>query len=345
MPTASRWVIVVAVVIVLVTAGALTYYYYVQTHPKPLQKVNFMMDFFIYGAHSIFFPAISEGYYNKTGLDVSIVPGQGSYATVQAVGSGAATFGFANTAAAMIAISKGVPIRIIGMINYYAPCAIITLSTSGITTPKDLQGRKLGGEWGTGACETLFPGFASETGINISTVSEATLSGSSELPALLAGTVDAVVGFSSGLYLWQSAAAAAGKQLQSLNWTEYGFNIYGNAIITNNQTINSDPDLVSRFLSATYQGIFWAYKNQTGTAQIFTKYNPSVETYNVTVGLTHWTFDLWNQTVINEAVSSNNPLDLGFMTLSKMQETFNWTVTYQNVTSFPVQEAFTNQFL
>src|SRR5579863_5883043 len=105
MRSSQKRILVIVIVIAIAVASLITYY--VQFQPKQSsqpQKVNFMMDVFIYGVHSIFYPAISEGYYAKEGISVSIVPGQGSYATAQAVGSGAATFGYAGTSAAMLAI-------------------------------------------------------------------------------------------------------------------------------------------------------------------------------------------------------------------------------------------------
>jgi NitT/TauT family transport system substrate-binding protein len=345
---ASKWILAAIIIIVIAVSGALSYYYVAGPgHTTATQqKVSFMMDYYLYGAHSIFYPAISLGYYNSSNLDVSIVPqGQGSDATAQAVGAGTAQFGFANTAAAMIAISKGVPIKIIGMINDQTPCAILTLNGSGITAPQDLVGKKLGGEWGTGACETLFPGFAKQVGLNTSQVTEDTLNGESELPALLAGTVDALVVFTSSIPLWQSQVQSAGRTMESLNWSSYGVNLYGNAIIANNKTVSSDPALVSEFVADTYKGILWAYNNETGAANFFTQYNPNAETYNETLGLIRWDFEQWNQTLVNQAVSTDNPKALGLMTQSEMVQTLNWTVTYNGISNFPISEAYTNQFV
>lgn len=336
---------IVAVVVVALLVGAGGYYYYIQSIPKPVQNVSFMTDVFLYGKDSIFYPAISQGYYKQQGVDVSIVPGSGSSAVAQAVGSGAATFGFADSGSALLAISKGVPIKIVGMIAHNNPCSIVTLNGTGITKPTDLYGKTLGGAWGSGACEQLFTGFEKLTNLNASKISEVTLSLQSFLPALLAGKVDAVLGFSANSYLWQDQAAAQNRQVVAIPWSNYNFSLYSNAIIASASTIQNNPGLVKSFLSATYSGILWAYHNQTGAASLYKQYNPSdTESSSEILGLTHWAFSIWNQTLLSSATQSN-PTILGQMTQSKMQNTINWISQYQNMQSIPVQSAYTNQFL
>ena len=61
---------------------------------KPLTKITFSLDFIPLGRHAPWYAAIAEGYYKQEGLDVSIIPSQGTAQTIQAIeaGTGAAWF-------------------------------------------------------------------------------------------------------------------------------------------------------------------------------------------------------------------------------------------------------------
>ena len=54
--------------------------------PAPaLTKVTFSLDFIPLGRHAAWYAALAEGFYKDEGLDVSIIPAQGTAQAVQAV--------------------------------------------------------------------------------------------------------------------------------------------------------------------------------------------------------------------------------------------------------------------
>src|SRR3954453_11460596 len=63
---------------------------------QPPRKIVFLTDAGPLGRHSLFFVALAKGYYKEEGLDVEILGGRGSAATIREVAAGAATFGFAD---------------------------------------------------------------------------------------------------------------------------------------------------------------------------------------------------------------------------------------------------------
>src|SRR5690242_15354482 len=52
---------------------------------KPLTKITFSLDFIPLGRHAPWYAAIAEGFYKEDGLDVSIIPSQGTAQTIQAI--------------------------------------------------------------------------------------------------------------------------------------------------------------------------------------------------------------------------------------------------------------------
>src|SRR5260221_2403964 len=74
-----------------------------------------------------------------------------------------------------------------------APAAIIMLKSSGITEPKQLNGKKLGSA-ANDATFKLFPGFASQTRIDVSSMQIQNIEPSLLEVLLVLGNVDAIPG-------------------------------------------------------------------------------------------------------------------------------------------------------
>lgn len=95
---------------------------------------------------SITIIGMKEGLFKKEGLDLEILHTRGGSETVQAVLSGSVDMARANGILGTIGgYAKGAPIRIIGASMTGAPDAFwYARADSGIKTPKDLQGKKIG---------------------------------------------------------------------------------------------------------------------------------------------------------------------------------------------------------
>ncbi|MCC2096728.1 MAG: ABC transporter substrate-binding protein [Hyphomicrobiales bacterium] len=95
---------------------------------------------------SITIIGMKQGLFKKEGLDLEILHTRGGSETVQAVLSGSVDMARSNGILGTIGgYAKGAPIRIIGASMTGAPDAFwYARSDSGIKTPKDLQGKKIG---------------------------------------------------------------------------------------------------------------------------------------------------------------------------------------------------------
>src|SRR5437763_16511336 len=108
-------------------------------------KVVFSLDFIPLGRHAPWYAALAEGYFKEEGLDVSIIPAQGTAQAVQAVEAGTANIGFVDAPSVVIARANGSKIKIVAVNYVKAPYAIFSLSTGGnVTQPKQLEGLTLG---------------------------------------------------------------------------------------------------------------------------------------------------------------------------------------------------------
>ena len=91
---------------------------------------------------------LAKGYFKDEKLDVTVDAGNGSGGTVTRVASGAYDMGFADMAALMEfqANNPTAPNKPVAVMMVYnnTPAAVLALKKSGIKTPADLNGKKLG---------------------------------------------------------------------------------------------------------------------------------------------------------------------------------------------------------
>ena len=66
-------------------------------------KVILSLDFIPLGRHAPWYAALAEGYFKEEGLDVSIIPSQGTAQTIQAVESGTANIAFVDVPSVVLA--------------------------------------------------------------------------------------------------------------------------------------------------------------------------------------------------------------------------------------------------
>src|SRR5262249_22722260 len=113
-----------------------------QTAPT---KIVFSLDFIPLGRHAPWYAALEQGYFREEGLDVSIIPAQGTAQVIQAVESGTANIGFVDVPSVVIARSNGSKLKMIAVNYQKAPYAIFSLSTgANVTQPGQLEGLTLG---------------------------------------------------------------------------------------------------------------------------------------------------------------------------------------------------------
>jgi len=89
-----------------------------------------------------FYAADQQGYFADEGLDVSFIEGGPEVDFISPVAKGAAQFGVAQPADAILARAKGLPVRSIDVIYRRSPIIFFSLADSGIIRPQDFVGKK-----------------------------------------------------------------------------------------------------------------------------------------------------------------------------------------------------------
>src|SRR5579884_3327430 len=193
-------------------------------------KVVFSLDFIPLGRHAPWYAALAEGYYKDEGLDISIIPAQGTAQVIQAVESGVANIGFVDVPSVVIARSSGSKLKLVAVNYGKAPYAIFSLSTgANVTQPKQLEGLKLGSGAGS-FTPKIIQGFMTQNGLDPSKLTIVNIAPPERATALIAGRVPAIEFFVMAKPGLENAAQGAHAELRTLLLADHGLELYGNGI-------------------------------------------------------------------------------------------------------------------
>ena len=217
--------------------------------------IKFQLDWRFEGPAALFLTPAAKGYFKDAKLDVSIDAGNGSGGTVTRVASGAYDMGFADLAALMEfhANNPDAPNKPVAVMMVYndTPASVMALKKSGIKTPADLSGKKLGAPV-FDAGRRAFPIFAKAN--NISNVAWTAMDPPLRETMLVRGDVDAITGFTFTSLLNLEARGAKIQDVVVLPYPDYGVKLYGNVIIASPKMVKEHPAAVKAFLQAFTKG-------------------------------------------------------------------------------------------
>ena len=121
----------------------------------------------------------------------------------------------------------------------------------------------------------MFGAYAKAAGIDASKVTWV-IAGSDALPGMLSlGRVDGIGQYTVGEPLLKKAAAP--KDIVQLAYSDVGLDYYGSGIVAMESTLQTNPDMVKRFIAATLRGLKDAMANPKEAGEIMHKYHRQVD--------------------------------------------------------------------
>jgi NitT/TauT family transport system substrate-binding protein len=240
------------------------------TSSAALQKVTFQTAFGLIPTAAPWFMARDRGHFAANGLDVEIVPGTGSSTAARIVGAGTADFGEVDGGVIFQAVGRGIPIKAVFGYLQTSPSGVIVRRDSGMTRPKDLEGKTLAGTNG-GASEVLFPGWMRLNGGDPNKVKIEFLMAAARDAAFIQGKTQGTFSFTTG---GLQIIRAAGVDAVPIRFSDFGFNIPGNALVANAATIKNRPDLVTAFVTAAQKGLEDTIKDPQAAIDVLLKAAP-----------------------------------------------------------------------
>jgi NitT/TauT family transport system substrate-binding protein len=213
-----------------------------------------------------FYTAQDKGFYKDAGLAVNIQPGGPDFPAVQMVTGGSEQFGVTGADQVLIARSKGVPVVALAVIYRRNPFVLFSLAKSGIKTPADYVGKKVGVKLG-GNEELIYRAVLAKAEIDKSKLTEIPVK--FDITPLLTGTVDVWPGYLINEVL---AAKEKGFDVNIVYPSDAGIELYADTLFTTEKMLHDKPDVVRNFVAATIKGWNAAIAAPDEAAKITIKY-------------------------------------------------------------------------
>ena len=225
-------------------------------HAQDLTPLKFSLDWKFEGPAAGFLLAKDNGYFAEEGLDVTIDTGAGSRESIPRVATGTYDMGFGDINALIKFLDEdpSAPVEAVMMVYETPPFAVIGRRSQGISEdPKSLEGKTLGapppdaafGQW---------PAFKEAANIDDSSITIESVGFPVREPMLAQGQVDAIFGFAFSSVLNLKAQGVPEDDIVAIMMGENGLDLYGNAVMVNEQFAEANPDAVKGFLRALTKG-------------------------------------------------------------------------------------------
>ncbi|HTM74152.1 MAG TPA: ABC transporter substrate-binding protein [Pseudolabrys sp.] len=219
-------------------------------------KIRFILNWKYQGPQAWFFLAQDKGYFKAEGLDVQMDQGEGSGAAVTRVASRAYDIGFGDINALTVFAAKNPneSPKAVFMIYGVSPFSIYSMKDKNITSPKQLEGKTLGAPVDDAPFK-LFPAFAKATGIDPKKITWKHMQPSLREQMLVRGEVDAVSGYINTVWFsLRKIYKDPGEKVTRMRYSDFGLDLYSNAIIVSKEFIEKNPKAVAGFLRAISKG-------------------------------------------------------------------------------------------
>lgn len=209
------------------------------------------------GPQAWFFLAQDKGYFKAEGLDVTIDQGEGSAASIPKVASGAYQAGFGDINAIIDLASKRPADAPVGVFMLYntPPFTIVVKNDSPIRSPKDLEGKTVGGPANDGALK-LFPAFAKLASVDASKINITNMAPNLREQMLTRGQVDAAFGYVTTVTFSAKAMGLdPAKDLRFIRYGDHGMDLYANTVFFSRSFAKDNPKAVQGFVRALNRAI------------------------------------------------------------------------------------------
>lgn len=222
-------------------------------------KVRLLLNSALSGPHAFFCLAHERGYFADAGLDVEFVAGDGAASVVPRIAQEGFDGGYGDLCA-LIKLAglrpDNCPMAVHVAFNQ-TPLTIGVRKDGPIRTPKDLEGRVIGGHPIDAAIEA-FPAYAMVAGVNEGRVSilRSTTSMTTLAEDVLNGHADGVFGFVHTIIAALAAKGIDGRAgLSFLEYRDVVPDLYGNALMLTPAFLRENPDAARALVAVVNRGI------------------------------------------------------------------------------------------
>lgn len=210
--------------------------------------------------------AIEKGYFLDAGFDVQLEYGNEADA-IALIGAGEQTFAVASGEQILLARAQGLPVTYVAAWYGEYPVGVVSLSDHKIRVPENLKGVTVGLPGLYGANYIGFIALLDAAGLTEDDVTMLSI-GFNQVEAIVTGQVK-----SAAIYLANEPVVlrSKGYVVDVVRVADY-IQLVSNGLVTNEDTIENNPEMVKAFIGAMLQGIADTAENPIEAYEISKKY-------------------------------------------------------------------------
>lgn len=236
---------------------------------QPLRKVQILLDWKAEPTYAGFFIAKQRQFYEKRGLDVEIVEGNGATTSAQIIGAGNTYFiGSCSGEATAIAKSKGIPVRSVAVFYPNVPTVLYSRGDTPIRTPSDMIGKTIGLISGSVTTDE-YRGLVAANKIDRSKIKE--VAAGFDVAPLLSKKVDGLMNYEE---LTPVELRLQGYDIVTMRFADFGLKAYSLNLIVNEAQSETERDTIKAITEATIEGYEFLRSNPDEAAMIFSSLYP-----------------------------------------------------------------------
>jgi ABC-type nitrate/sulfonate/bicarbonate transport system substrate-binding protein len=264
--------IAIPVLLIIIVTSAF-WFQQQRTNPDPastgnqgsqkLAKMTLALDWTPNTNHTGIYVAKRQGWYKQQGIDLQILPYSSTVSPGTLVGSNKADVGISSTEGVVADVATGQPVVSIAAILQHNTSSLVALADSSIKRPRDLDGKTYGG-FGASYEQAVVSAIIKKDG-GKGNFKNVTLDVNA-MDALKSRRIDFVWIF-DGVEGVQ--AKKEGVRLISFPIKDFGIpDYYTPTLITGKKQIQSESELLRKFMTATAQGYEYARTHVRESAQM-----------------------------------------------------------------------------
>lgn len=310
-----------------------------------LTPASLQLQWFVQAQFGGYYAAKDLGFYEEQCLDVTILEGGVDIVPQTQLAQGAADFAIAWVPKALASREQGAGIVDVAQVYQRSGTLQVSWADSGINTPADLKGKKVG-NWGFGNEYELFAGLTAaglKPGTDVELVQQ-----QFDMQALLNREIDAAQAMTYNEYaqVLEAINPDTGELYKPedftvINWNDVGTAMYQDAIWASEERLADAAyqDLTQRFVTASLKGWIYCRDNAQECADIITANGSKL-------GASH---QLWMMNEVNKLIWPS-PLGVGVIDPALWAQTVTVALNTLNadevtiITADPGPAAYTNQY-
>ena len=240
----------------------------VQSNAEPLEPLTIQLNWFPTVQFAGILLAKERGWYEESGIDLTIQPYEWGLLPVEEVLAGNAHIGIAEGDDLIKARVKGAPVKAIAVQYQKSPFCLISKKEANIQTPEQLAGKKIG--IADPASELMVKLMLTSAGLQYEDITPVDYKW--DLQFLIDDKADVIVGFMNDEPL---TLQEKGYEVHVIPGFKYGYNFYSGVYFVTETMLQEQTELLRRFLDATFRGWQETFKSpETAATVVVNSYFP-----------------------------------------------------------------------